>query len=48
MKIVNEFDYIKFVHSFDEKIKNSLNASTITLFKSFDEKINKMQESFNL
>jgi hypothetical protein len=37
MKVSSEFDDVAFVHTFDASIQQSLKASTITLFKSFDE-----------
>ena len=46
--MVSEYEDIKFVHSFDEKFKKELNASTITLFKSFDDKKNIMEEPISI
>jgi len=37
LKVSSEYDDITFVHSFDDRLKQILKASTVTLFKSFDE-----------
>jgi hypothetical protein len=40
VRVSSEFDDITFVHNFEDSLKGSLQANTVSLFKSFDESQN--------
>jgi len=37
-----------FAHSFDSNLRSEMNASTVTLFKNFDEKVNSFSGTMDL
>ena len=48
MKSADKFDDVTFYHSFDSALKAEMNGAEVTLYKSFDEKLNNYEGDFSL
>jgi hypothetical protein len=47
LQTADKFDDVTFLHSFNSDLKSELNASELTLFKPFDEKVNHYAGDFS-
>jgi hypothetical protein len=48
LKSADKFDDITFLHSSEQALKDEMKGAEVTLFKSFDEKVNNYEGDFTL